>query len=131
MLSYFRYGNAMKYVSFILVGLLLFSCKNNDDDTEPINCTTEFVYGLTVQVRDANTGGIIVSDITVTARDEPYEEELVFLFDTFIGAGERAGNYTLTVQADGYLTLITPVIEVGANECHVIGQFVELELQPL
>lgn len=121
----------MKYISLILVGLLLFSCKNKDDDTEPLNCTDIFVFGLSVQVRDINTGEIILNNISVTAVDGSYEEELVFSFDTFIGAGERPGNYTLTVEADGYLTLITPTIQVDADECHVIPEIVELVLEPL
>jgi len=106
-------------------------CKSTDDGNEPINCTEEFVFGLTVQVRDIDTGGIIVNNISVTATDGNYSEELVFNFDRFIGAGERAGEYTLTVEADGYLTLVSPVITVGADECHVIGQFVELNLVSL
>ena len=121
----------MKYVSLILVCLLLFSCKNKDDDTGPTDCTDIFVFGLTVQVRDANTGGIILNNISVTARDGSYVEELVFSFDSFIGAGERPGNYTLTVEADGYVTLVTPVIQVEADECHVINQLVELVLEPV
>lgn len=120
----------MKYVSLILVCLLLFSCKNKDDDTEPLNCTDIFVFGLTVQVRDIDTGGIILNNISVTATDGSYVEELVFSFDTFIGAGERPGNYTLTVEADGYLTLVTPAIQVDADECHVITELVEIHLEP-
>jgi len=121
----------MKFVIPILVFLLLVSCKNKDDDTEPINCTDIFIFGLTVQVRDINTGGIILNNISVTATDGSYSEELAFSFDSFFGAGERPGDYTLTVEADGYLTLITPVIVVGADECHVINESVDLVLEPL
>jgi len=121
----------MKHVSFLLICLLFISCKSNDDDTDPLNCTDILVFGLTVQVRDIDTGGIILNNISVTAVDGSYVEELTFSFDSFIGAGERPGNYTLTVEADGYLTLVTPVIQVDADECHVIGEFVELQLEPL
>ena len=121
----------MKHLSIILVCLLLFSCKNKDDDTEPIDCTDIFVFGLTVQVRDITTGGIILNNISVTATDGSYVEELVFTFDTFTGAGERPGNYILTIEADGYVTRVTSEIQVDADECHVIPKFVEIQLQPL
>jgi len=121
----------MKYFIPILVFLLLVSCKNKDDDTEPINCTEIFVFGLTVQVRDINTGDFILNNIIVTATDGSYAEELAFSNDRFFGAGERPGDYTLTVVADGYMTLITPVIEVSADECHVINESIDLVLDPL
>jgi hypothetical protein len=121
----------MKYVIPILIFLLVVSCKNQDDDTGSLNCTEIFVFGLTVQVRDINTGGIILDNISVTATDGSYSEELAFSFDNFFGAGERPGNYTLTVEADGYLTLVTPVIQVDADECHVITELVEIQLKPL
>ncbi len=120
----------MKYFTYLLLIVTLFSCKN-DDDNNGIACTEEFVYGLSVQVRDAMTGGIILNNITVTARDGSYEEELTFNFDTFIGAGERPGNYILEVVADGYVDFISNVIMVDADECHVIPEFVEIELQPI
>lgn len=121
----------MKYVIPILVFLLLVSCKNKDDDTDSINCTEIFIFGLTVQVRNINTGDIILNNISVTAVDGSYSEELAFSIDRFFGAGERPGEYTLTVEADGYRTLITPVIEVSADECHVINESIDLVLDPL
>ena len=121
----------MKYFIPILVFLLLVSCKNKDDDTEPINCTEIFVFGLTVQVRDINTGDFILNNIIVTATDGSYAEELAFSSDRFFGAGERPGDYTLTVVADGYMTLVTPVIQVDADECHVITELVDIHLKPL
>ncbi|MEL6812197.1 MAG: hypothetical protein AAFP76_12775 [Bacteroidota bacterium] len=123
----------MKFWALMILSCLtLISCKSDDDVTDDqVICTTEFVFGLLVQVRDANTGGIVLNDITVTATDGDYSEELTFSFDTFFGAGERPGNYTITVEAEGYLTLISNVIEVGADECHVITERVELEIEPL
>lgn len=121
----------MKFLFSLFLCISLLGCKSADDGNEPINCTEQFVFGLTVQVRDIDTGGIILNNIVVTATDGNYSEELAFNFDRFIGAGEREGAYTLTVEADGYLTLISPVITVGADECHVIGQFVELNLERL
>lgn len=119
-----------KLIVFCLIALTL-SCNNNDDPGDIItNCTEVFVFGLSIQVRDANTGAIIVQNITVTAVDGDYTEELAFNFDTFVGAGERAGTYILTVEAEGYQTLVTDPIAVGADECHVITQTRNLTIQP-
>lgn len=120
----------MKYLYICLILLASISCKTNDDDSATA-CTEEFVFGLNVQVRDAVTGGIILNNITVTAIDGTYSEELTFNFDTFIGAGERPGNYTIEVLADGYVDFTSNVITVGADECHVIPESVEIELQPV
>ncbi|MEM7186302.1 MAG: carboxypeptidase-like regulatory domain-containing protein [Bacteroidota bacterium] len=120
----------MKNFTILLLLLSMISCKN-DDDSSGRFCTLEFVYGLSVQVRDVDTGGIILNNITVTAIDGSYEEELAFNFDTYIGAGERPGNYTLEVRADGYQDFTSEVIRVGADECHVIPEFVEITLEPL
>lgn len=105
------------------------SCRN--DDNNPVFCTDEFVYGLSVQVRDANTNGIILNNIIVTAIDGAYMEELTFVFDTFVGAGERAGDYTIEVVAEGYEEFTSEVITVTADECHVIPEVIEIQLQPL
>jgi len=119
----------MKFLIYTLLCFSLFSCNSSDDDAQVV-CTEEFVYGLSVQVRDATTNGIIVNNITVTAKEGSYTEELKFLFDTFLGAGERAGNYTLMVVADGYENFTSEVITVSEDECHVIGESVSIRLQP-
>lgn len=119
-----------KLVLFCLIALTL-SCNNNDDPGDVVtNCTEIFVFGLSIQVKDANTDAIILQGITVTAVDGDYTEELIFNFDRFIGAGERAGTYVLTVEAEGYQTLVTDPIVVDADECHVMTQERSLSLQP-
>jgi len=122
-------NKAMKFLPFCLLLFVVVCCKN--DDGSQIACTEEFVFGLNVQVRDAVTGGIILNEITVTAIDGAYTEELSFNFDTFIGAGERPGDYTLEVIATGYVDFTSNVIRVEANDCHVIPESVEIELQPI
>ncbi|MGK0385920.1 MAG: hypothetical protein ACI849_000525 [Patiriisocius sp.] len=113
----------MKKFAFICLLTTLLACDTSDDPGDLItNCTEEFVFGLSIQVRDANTNNIILQNVSVIAVDGDYTEELDFNFDTFLGAGERAGNYVLTVSAEGYQTQITDPIAVGADECHVITQ---------
>ena len=103
-------------------------CDNGDD----IICTEQYVYGLNVIVKDANTNDIIIEDITIIATEEDYQEELmIFLGSTnYVGAGERPGNYILEVTSNDYQTYTSSVIEIGADECHVIPEVIEIFLQP-
>ena len=114
----------------MLLALFLFTQCN--EDKEPVFCTEEFVYGLSVTVKDANTGSIIIENITIIARDGDYEEQLMTFegANNFFGAGERPGNYILEVTAEGYENYTSEVIEISSDECHVIPEIVEILLQP-
>jgi hypothetical protein len=103
-----------------------------DKDKDPILCTDEFVYGLNITIKDANSSLIITENITITAHDDDYEEELMNFEeeDNFLGAGERPGSYIIEVIADGYEAYTTEVIQVEAGECHVIPEVLEIALQP-
>ena len=46
----------------------------------------------------------------------------------YLGAGERAGTYTLTVDADGFETAVIEDIVVDADICHVIPVTREVSL---
>lgn len=118
----------MRYI--IILALFLFTQCN--EDKEPIFCTEEYVYGLNVTVKDANTSLIITENITIIARDGEYEEELMTYegADNFFGAGERSGNYVLEITAVGYENYTSEVIQVDSDECHVIPEVLEVMLQP-
>jgi hypothetical protein len=118
----------MRYIGLFFL-ILLMQCDNKDDS---IICTEQFVYGLNVTVRDVTTNGIITDGVVVIARDGSYEEELMNIdgFDNFIGAGERPGNYIIEVTSANYETFTSELIQVGADECHVIGEVIEIVLQP-
>ncbi|WP_298555814.1 hypothetical protein [uncultured Algibacter sp.] len=105
-----------------------FSCKTSDD----IFCTDIFVYGLSITVKDANTDAVITENITIKATDGDYEETLMSIesSNAFVGAGERAGTYILTINATNYKDYITEPIKVSADECHVIPEAIEIMLQP-
>jgi len=108
--------------------IFIFSCnKNHNDDS--IACTDLYAYGLNVSVRDADTNLIISEGITVTATDGNYSEELMFGIDSYIGAGERPGNYIITATGLGHQSYTSEVITVEADECHVIGESLEIQLQ--
>ncbi|WP_299433951.1 hypothetical protein [uncultured Aquimarina sp.] len=50
--------------------------------------------------------------------------------DTFIGAFERTGTYTLTIRGDGYETFTSTIpIIVDKDICHVITESREIILR--
>ncbi len=104
------------------------SCEDNDDQ---IFCTDQFVYGLNVIVLDASTGNPIFQDIEVKAVDGTYQEILELvpgLEYAFVGAGERAGNYVVTITKAGYQTYTSAPIVLTRDECHVIPQSLTVNL---
>lgn len=108
---------------------LLSSCEDNDDQ---IVCTDQFVYGLNVIVLDAVSGNPIFQDIEVKAVDGTYQEILELvpgLEYTFVGAGERAGTYVVTVTKAGFQTFTSAPIVLTRDECHVIPQSLTINLQ--
>lgn len=115
-------------VSLLLIGTV--GCVDWLRDLLPIACTEEFRYGLSGTVTDPD--GEAIENVTVTITDGDYEEDAMFLSDTeYVGAGEREGTYTITVEAPGYETATLENVEVTADECHVIGKVRNFVLNPL
>lgn len=88
----------------------------------PIACTADFRYGLSVEVLDAASSAPIADSATMTLRDGGYVETVTSSFggSTLMGAGERAGNYTVSVARPRYHDWIATDVRVDADECHVI-----------
>ncbi len=118
----------MKYFITFLLMCSLISCNNSDDNT--IACTEQYVYGLTITVLDATNHQLIGDAATVVAIDGNYSEDFMFLTESFVGAGERAGNYIVTVSTEGYETYTTQTITLLEDECHVIPQSFNILLIP-
>ena len=122
-----------KLILLSLVFLLL-SCNSDDDNSNPINCTEIFVFGLKVTVKDAATNAIVTAGLTLTARDGSYEEQLIRTenSDFFIGAGEREGNYVIEILSNNHQTFtsISVLVEKTEDDCHVITQELEFTVQP-
>ena len=121
-----------KLFLFFLFSTVFFisSCEDNDDNQ--IFCTDQFVYGLNVIVLDAVTGNPIFQDIEVKAVDGAYQELLELvpgLEYAFVGAGERAGTYVVTITKAGYQTYTSAPIVLTRVECHVIPQSLTVNLQ--
>lgn len=104
-------------------------CGNPDDG---IACTEEFVYGLNVYVEDAQTNQVLTEGVTIIATEGDYEETLMLIegSNSFVGAGERDGVYTIEVSAIGYQTYTFEEIILGHDGCHVIPQIIDVDLSP-
>lgn len=121
-----------KLILFLLFSTLFFISSCDDNDDNQIFCTDQFVYGLNVIVLDAVTGNPIFQDIEVKAVDGTYQEILELvpgLEYVFVGAGERAGTYVVTITKTGYQTYTSPPIVLTRDECHVIPQSLTVNLQ--
>jgi hypothetical protein len=121
-----------KLFLFFLFSTLFFTSSCDDNDDNQIFCTDQFVYGLNVIVLDSSTGNPIFQDIEVKAIDGTYQEllELVPSLEyAFVGAGERAGTYVITITKAGYQTYTSAPIVVTRDECHVIPQSLTVNLQ--
>ena len=93
-------------------------------------CTEVYVYGVTVNVTDAQTGAAI-EGATLTLHDGNYVEVMQpFPSGGYVGAGERPGTYTLTVEAAGYQTVVIDSIIIQSDPCHVIPVTKSVTLQP-
>lgn len=109
-----------------MIGVFTWGCVPVNDG---VVCTAVFVYGVNVTVADEN--GNPVSGATLTLTDGDYTEVMEeFEPGTYVGAGERAGTYSLTVEAEGFESTIIEGIAVDEDECHVIGVTREVTLTP-
>jgi hypothetical protein len=101
---------------------------------DPIECTTEFVYGLHIEIRDAETGEPAGLDATVVTTAKNYVDTLEVLIGpnssvVAFGAGERPGTYDIRVEHPEYRTWEKTGVMVRADECHVIPVDVIVELE--
>ncbi len=96
-------------------------------------CTEVAVAGLNVQVRDSISGLSLAGGSSVTAQDGAYIETLAYFSaaDSFFGAVERAGSYTVEVTHPGYKPWERSNVGVAAATCHVIPVQLLVRLQSL
>ncbi len=100
---------------------------------DPVVCTLEFRFGVSVQVVDAASGTALAEGSTMTLRDGDYVETTSESFDgrTMVGAGERAGTYIITVAREGYHSWVLTDVEVTEDECHVDPVLLLAELEAI
>lgn len=95
---------------------------------EQILCTLEFVYGVNVTVTDSATGEPI-EGATLTLTDGDYSEAMEDLSaGSYAGAGERAGTYDLTIEAEGFDSALIENIVVESDICHVVPVALDIAL---
>jgi hypothetical protein len=86
-------------------------------------CTLELRWGISAEVRDAATGGLLTSLPRGVARDGIYEDSLHApggpSTAVLVGAEERPGTYEVRIEAHGYAAWDTAGVEVGHDGCHV------------
>lgn len=91
-------------------------------------CTTEFAYGLSATVVDADTGDSI-DNAVLTLRENDYTEVMDLLpTDSYAGAGERPGTYNLTIEVPNVPAKTIYGIEIDAGVCHVQGKSIEIRV---
>jgi len=111
-----------------LVGLTLAASGCPFLGTGGVICTDIFVFGLTVNV--SNENGNPISGAALTLTEGNLSETMQETFPgQYAGAGERAGTYTLTVEAAGFTPLTLDNITVDADICHVIPVARDITLQ--
>jgi hypothetical protein len=94
-------------------------------------CPPVFIYGVTVVLTDAQTGAPI-TEATLMLTDGSYTEQMqVFPSGSYVGAGGRPGNYTLTIEAAGFHSQTRTDIVVTSDPCNVIPVTLEVALTPL
>lgn len=120
--------NVFRAVVFCIVMPLAFglNCLPGND----IVCTLQYVYGVKVALTDV-TDGEIIGGATLTLRDGVHREILrETMPGQYVGAGERAGTYDLTIEAEGYAPASRNLIIVMADACHVNPVNLSIELTP-
>jgi hypothetical protein len=95
-------------------------------------CTNILIFGITVDVTGPNDEPV---DAIVTLRDgsfveviepgTPYQNGTLYM-----GAGERAGTYEVTVEAPGFRTVVFQNVRVEEDECHVEPENLVVMLEP-
>jgi len=118
----------MKLQWMLIAGLSLSALSTAACLVDPgVSCTDQYVYGLTVNVVD--DAGDALCGATVTLTEGDYEEVLEESTDcAYIGAGERAGTYSLTVEKEGYTSAGVSEVVIGEDECHVLPETVDVTL---
>ena len=93
--------------------------------TEPVTCTEEVLPAVVVDIRDAFDDVPIAEAARGAVQDGAFLDSLrpfgAVGNGTLVSraaADERAGEYTVTIEHDGYLPWETTV-RVGRNACHV------------
>ena len=116
-------------VTITLVSLC--SACSGKDSLDSLVCTGEFVPGVVVEVRDSLSGAPLAQGARGVVREGAFTDSLrPRTVASLQAAGERPGNYTVTVVHSGYAEWVLPGVQVQHGVCHVRTAIVQALLQP-
>ena len=121
----------------VALALALAAAGCDEGSLSPIVCTEQFVYGLQIEVREADAGAPAAQGAVATVTDGDYVEVVAGPVSgrpdaLFIGAaGERAGTYDIEVARDGFEIWDTTGVVVDEDICHVLTEEVRVFLTRL
>ncbi len=122
----------MRRSVFVVAALAAAGCqaeRGGGGGDRGVACTEVFVYGVNVTVTDDADEPVTEAVLTLT--DGEYSETMEELAEgEYAGAGERAGTYTLVIEADGFEPATIEGIIVDEDECHVIPEARAITLSP-
>ena len=98
--------------------------------TEDVDCTAIAAVSVSVSVVDDD--GIHIPEATVTylAEGADTPEQCEEIGDDFLCGYEVSGEILIQAEAEGYQSAEETVV-VEEDECHVLGESIELVLQPV
>ena len=107
----------MRWCAILVAALIVQGCGLLD---QGLVCTDQFVYAITVEVRDSSTGEVLASPLTGVLTDGEYRETMEVHANLILqGGGERPGVYDVEIRAEGYRPWQIKGVEAGQDECHV------------
>ena len=123
------------WLIFSLATALVSAPSCEDPPIAPAICSDEYVYGLEIQVVDGETGGPTGLGAIAVVRDDGYVENALCedrgpLGVAVLAAGERAGTYDITIDAEGYLEWSREDVRVTEDRCHVKTVRIVAQLEP-
>jgi hypothetical protein len=99
------------------------------DGEEPIICTEILAYSVTVHVTSTDGAQPDGTAVVFHAEDGVEVSCENFTDGTWACGAEVAGDLTVTVTAPGYVP-VEQVVTVEADACHVIGESIDVVLEP-
>lgn len=118
-----------KYVFVLIHFCVLLGMGTGCWFANPIACTLEAVFGVNITLNDS--AGMPVPGATLTITEGDYEETLTELgLGVYAGATERAGTYSLRIEAAGFADITVDGLVVRSDVCHVIPVSREIVVAP-
>ncbi len=124
----------MKYLLFAFCIFTLIACGNDDDTTmeeEEVTCPSEIDPTFSITITNTSTGAP-VEDVTITVMDDTFTSVLNEVSPgVYEGPNERAGSYQIRIEKTGFQTIITAEITPGEDECGLVTEVLEFELEEM